>query len=481
MSGCASCLALGQENRTLRAAVRHLTRERDSLQAENARLRTQLEEARRAAKRQAAPFAKGPPKAKPQRPGRKPGGAYGPTAYRPIPAHVDEVVEAALPTHCPRCGQAAIEAEEVVETFETDIPLLRPHVTKFCVPRGRCRACGQRVKGRHPRQTSTAHGAAASHVGPRALALAAELNKGMGIPFGKVRRIFALAFQLPLSRAGVWHVVKRVGRTLAPTYAALVQSVRTAPRVVVDETGWKVAGRLEWLWVFVTPEATVYAILAGRGYAEAASILGEEYAGQLVRDGWGAYPRFRLATHATCHGHLLRRCHRLLETAQRGAARLPHAVKDLLQGALALRDRRDDGRLSPHGLATAIGRLRRRMDRLLTWRPTDAENRKLVAHLRRERAALFTFLEHPDVDATNWRAEQAIRPMVVTRKVWGGNRTRLGADVQQTVVSVLQTCRQRGHDFADVLVPLLRSPIATGARVLCPRWTAPLPRARLPS
>jgi len=46
------------------------------------------------------------------------------------------------------------------------------------------------------------------------------------------------------------------------------------------------------------------------------------------------------------------------------------------------------------------------------------ENRKLAKHLYAEKEALFTFLTHDGVDATNWRAEQAIRPAVVNRKVW---------------------------------------------------------------
>jgi len=53
-------------------------------------------------------------------------------------------------------------------------------------------------------------------------------------------------------------------------------------------------------------------------------------------------------------------------------------------------------------------------------------NQRLANHLRRERDAMFTFLYCPGLDATNYRAEQAIRPMVVTRKVWGGNRTEKG-------------------------------------------------------
>ena len=86
------------------------------------------------------------------------------------------------------------------------------------------------------------------------------------------------------------------------------------------------------------------------------------------------------------------------------------------------------------------------------------ENRKLVAHLYAEREALFTFLAHPDVDATNWRAEQAIRPAVVNRKVWGGNRTWRGAETQGRMMSVLRTAAQQRVDAIDFLTRLARAP-----------------------
>jgi transposase len=86
------------------------------------------------------------------------------------------------------------------------------------------------------------------------------------------------------------------------------------------------------------------------------------------------------------------------------------------------------------------------------------ENRKLVAHLNNEIDALFTFLTHPGIDATNWRAEQAIRPAVVNRKVWGGNRTWRGAATQGRIMSALRTAVQRGIDPIEFLVQLARAP-----------------------
>lgn len=122
-----------------------------------------------------------------------------------------------------------------------------------------------------------------------------------------------------------------------------------------------------------------------------------------------------------------------METAQRGAARFPHAVRLVLLTALAIRDRRDAGPLAGHGPAVAIGRLEARTDRLLAGRVRHPPNRRLLRHLRTERPALFTCLRPPDVEATNWQAERAIRPAVVTRKVCGGNRTPQGAATQQIV------------------------------------------------
>ena len=88
---------------------------------------------------------------------------------------------------------------------------------------------------------------------------------------------------------------------------------------------------------------------------------------------------------------------------------------------------------------------------------TYPPNRRLLQHLRTERPALFTCLRRPDVEATNWQAEQAIRPAVVTRKVCGGNRTPRGAATQSIVASVLRTCAHQRRDPLELLVSLQRS------------------------
>ena len=257
---------------------------------------------------------------------------------------------------------------------------------------------------------------------PEAAALVVVLHKGFGLPLAHVVTLLRDRFGLRVTRGALVHVCARAAARATPTYDALCAQVRGSPVVSPDETGWKVAGTLHWLWAFATPETTVYAIRPGRGFGDAVTILGADFAGVLARDGWAPYRRFGHAVHQTCLAHLLRRC-RLLQVDH---PRSPFAgrVQQRLQQALALRDRYAAGAVSAHGFASARGRLlEQTLDLLTTVRSRLPAVQRFAAHLTVEASALFTFLGDPAIDATNWRAEHAIRPAVAMRKVCGGNRS----------------------------------------------------------
>jgi len=447
--------------------IARLEREIENLKAENARLQRLLEEALRATKRQAAPFSRRNPKANPRKPGRKAGSKYGRPCRRPVPEEVDEVIEVALPETCPQCG-SEVEETGVVSQYQTEIPPPQVERIEFRIHQGCCQSCGQRVEGRHPRQTSAAS-IAESQLGPRAVALATQLNKGLGLPYGKVSQVLEQGWGLKVSRSGLCRAIARVGARAAPTYQALLERIRGEPNVTPDETGWKVEARLWWMWVFTSVRLTVYAILPGRGFEQAATVLGADFAGFLTRDGWGVYRQFRQAWHQSCLRHLLTRCREMREISSPSAGEFPRRVQVILKAALGLRDRRDQGQTSEHGLAVARGQLEARLDRDLDRHWRSPANRRFAAHLLRERHALFTFLYCPGLEATNWRAEQAIRFMVVARKVWGGNRTAAGAVTQSILLSVLQTCHQQNRPVLPVLEQLLCSPQPAIIDLLAPR------------
>jgi transposase len=132
-------------------------------------------------------------------------------------------------------------------------------------------------------------------------------------------------------------------------------------------------------------------------------------------------------------------------------------VQQVLVDGLALRDRRNAQEISAHGLAVARGRLLARLAGLIDAAPALPDAQRFAKHLATEFPAVFAFLWAPGIDATNWRAEQAIRPAVVARTICGGNRTRRGADTQQVLASVARTIRQRCLDLTTVFTTLLRA------------------------
>ena len=135
---------------------------------------------------------------------------------------------------------------------------MRPLIRRFDVLVGCCAACGQRVRGRHPLQTSDALGAAGVHLGPGVVTLVVLLRKHAGMPFEKIATLLRERFGLTVTPGGLVHALHRAARVAAPTYAALCEQIRGSPVVSPDETGWRVGARLHGLWAFATPTTTVF-------------------------------------------------------------------------------------------------------------------------------------------------------------------------------------------------------------------------------
>jgi transposase len=419
-------------------------------EARIAELEAALGEARRSGKRQAAPFSKGEPSAEPKQPGRKSGKKHGKHGHRRVPTRIDRELDAVLPEACPECGGGIGHVGDA-EQFQVELPTMTPLVTKFRVRIGRCQCCGKRVQGRHPEQASDALGAAASQVGGDVKAWAAWLHYELGLSFAKCAKLLA-RLGVDVTAGAICSAAQSTGTSLVPVQRQIIEYVNRQPAVVMDETGWRVAGMSAWLWAATCADATVYNIDGHRSYESATLLIDEDYAGVIVRDGWAPYRSYQHAAHQTCVAHLLRRCHELEADLPAWARHTPRDIAGMLHEALDARDLHDDER------ASVIVDLSERFELIAELAHPHDECRKLVAHIRREANALFTFLERPDVDATNWRAEQAIRPAVVNRKVWGGNRTQRGAATQSRIMSLLRTANQRGIDAIDWLTRYARAP-----------------------
>ena len=456
---------LYEERQRLQQERQRLQQEQERLRRENERLKRQLEQVQRAHKRQAAPFSRGRRQADPKPPGRKRGAAYGERYRKTIPEQVDEVITVPLPAHCD-CG-GALEVEKVESQYQQEV-VRKTIWRRFDIAIGRCCRCRRRVQGRDRCQTSDALGAAAVQLGPEALALGVKMNKGLGMPHGDVAAVLRDSFGLRVHRSTICRTVERVARRGEPSWHALRDAARRSRVNAIDETGWNVEAQLRWLWVVVSEQVTFCDILPGRGFDEAAALLGADYDGWLTHDGWAVYYKFLQAGHQSCIAHLIRRVRDMAEVSTAAAARFPVAVKAILEKGLALRDRYQKQEISTHGLWTATGRLEAELDRLLSRTYQDSANRRLAKHLRRERPYLFTFLYCPGLDATNNAAERALRPLVVARKNWGGNRTAKGARAQAVLSSILGSAKQQGKNSLDVLIELLVTPDKSQILALVP-------------
>lgn len=435
---------------SLRAEVASLRAQMTERDEEIVWLRAALEDARRAGKRQAAPFRRGEPQANPKRPGRKGGDAHGRHAHRAVPEEADRTVDAGLPLCCPRCG-GDVDHQRWEDQYQTEVAAATPTVTRFRVAVGRCGSCGHRVQGRHPEQTSDALGAACSQLGPRAKALAAWLHYGLGLSFGRCAQVLA-QFGITVTRGALSSGAQTTSTALVPTQTAICRRVSDAAAVTMDETGWRVNGRGAWLWVATTADTVAYDVAGGRGFTQATNLVPDTYDGILIRDGWVAYKGYEAARHQSCLAHLIRRADTMAQDLPAAHRAVPLRVAAILRQALGLRDLHPDERFDP------AAELAQQLDDLCALTHRHDEVRRLAGHLQRERDHLFTFLFHPHVEATNWRAEHAVRPAVVNRKTYGGNRSWTGAVTQGRIMSLLGTARLQGANAIDLLAGLARAP-----------------------
>ena len=212
----------------LRGELARATRDRDRWKRRSERLKKQLDEARRAGRRQAAPFAKDRPQGRGRHPGRRAGARYGRQGCRPRPRQVDEAFAAPVPTACPDCG-GAVDVTRVASQYQEELPEVRPLVRRFDIEVGHCSQCRRRVQGRHALQTSDALGAAGVQLGPGVVGLVVEMHTEMGVPLAKVANLLRNTFNLNVTPGGLARLLHRAARDATPAYQELCEQVRNAP------------------------------------------------------------------------------------------------------------------------------------------------------------------------------------------------------------------------------------------------------------
>jgi hypothetical protein len=295
---------------------------------------------------------------------------------------------------------------------------------------------------------SLATGAAGIQLGPRALALAADLNKAKGLSMRKTCAVLRDCFGLQLSPGGLSQALDRLAAKVKPQYDALALELRQAPALHSDETSWWVAGPGWWLWVFTTQLLTFYVIAQSRGRDLLSDILGKDFGGVLVSDCLAIYDgATRLQQKCYAHHHKAIRKAKDLHPLQ-GEGFLCE-VAALLRAAVALQQQKADFKLETfRDLRQA---LQGKAVQLLEPPRSEPNEEAVRNRLHKQRDHLFTFLDHDGVEATNNLAERQLRPAVIARKISCGNKTPKGAQTWQILASLAATCAQRATSFIAAL------------------------------
>jgi transposase len=366
---------------------------------------------------------------------------------RCVPTRPDRIVDLVLET-CPRCdtrlGKPCGHRDHIVEEFPLLIQLLAilyRHYQYWC-PGCQCMV----EAGPHPEEPK--HG----KLGLRALLFCADLKHRLGIPYRKIREVLASLGAISISSGAIQQGMIRLAAFFTATYMGLVEALRKAKAVYADETGWKMDGLRWWLWVFTNPELTVYQAAPTRGNVIPKTILGEDFDGTVIADFYSAYNSLP-GKAQKCLAHFFRE---LKACAARGSPAFlvfRDRVTRLLKQAIALRSRRE--KMSETAFSRRVDTIRRRLGECRRGSSTDPDVERLKNRMSIFRGEFLTFLTETGVEPDNNRAERAIRPAVVARKISGGSRSVKGAEAHAILMSIIQTCRQQGTNIMDFGMSLL--------------------------
>jgi transposase len=360
-------------------------------------------------------------------------------------ADPDEEIEVTCEC-CPECGEHFDESEGVSPRLVEEIPDPQPaEITQYNRHHYECGSCGSQHVASHPDCPDE------GQFGVNIMANAAISRYEYRLPYRKIADRLDQLHDLDLSVASAWHATERAARAGRCEYEQIRRQIQTAEVVHVDETGVKRDGEQAWIWTFRTDEHTLYAVRESRGHDVPAEVLGEDFAGTVVCDGWTAYPAFSNNLQR-CWAHILREAeevaadHDEAEPIYRYLKQMFVGLQSWLETDPTDRERAQMHRVAQRGLETLV----KRSD-------TDGPVATLLGKIDGGIDHWLTFVGEPAVSPTNNAAENALREPVVLRKIIGTLRNDRGMFVHETVLSLLATWRQQGRNSYDELKRVVRN------------------------
>jgi transposase len=388
--------------------------------------------------------------------GKKRGGQRGhPGSYRRLEPEsaVDRVV-VCTPETCEHCGTSFPEApprRRKVRRFQVvELPPIRPEITEYQREARRCSCCGRRTWGELPPGVTRC-------AGPRVQAVAALLSGGCRLPRRPVQALLSDLFGVRLSLGTLSALEADTVQALAAAYEELASAVPRTAVLGVDETSWKEAGTLHWIWTAVTKRFALFHVDRHRSRAALEALLPEPTAGGsgpvVISDRYSAYAHLPAERHSLCWAHLARdfRAAEEREGLDRVVGRW---VLEVFGKALEPWHRHRRGELTRAAFLSEMAARQEELRAPLCWGEEhgSAKTQALCRDLLARWPSLWTWLEVEGGEPTNNAAERALRPAVLWRKSSFGHQSEVGEQFVERMLTAVTTLRLQGRNVWRYLV-----------------------------
>jgi transposase len=389
--------------------------------------------------------------------GKKTGGQPGHPGKTLRQTETPDAIIDHFPETCAGCGKALNEtmatdlsARQVFDLPEPKPLLVTEHRAHTC----RCLHCGTQTKAAFPAGVT-----APTQYGPRIEAFVLYLQNHQLLPEKRLAMLMADLFGVNLAKATIARISQDYAARCQSFVDTLREQVAKAPVKHMDETGFRVGGKTQWLHIASTILLTFYRVSSKRGS------LMQSVSGIVVHDHWKPYYTLSGVLHALCNAHHLRELKALVEIEKedwarrmqrllRGACHVTNLAREadvpLKSSLIALIERRYDAFIAAgmafHEAQPPLGKPGKR------GRQPRRVGHNLLLRLLTRKQDVLRFLTDPTVPFTNNLAEQDGRMMKVQQKVSGGFRSEDGAEDFATIRSVLSTARKQGWSLLETLM-----------------------------
>ena len=356
-------------------------------------------------------------------------------ASRETPEKIDEVKKWDV-HNCPDCGTKLSKIQRKRRRYITDIEV-KTNNTENVICGRYCKTCDKIVE---PKVTDALPNA---RFGLKLMLFVLALKLDARVPSNKIVSILDSVFQIKISDGEIYGILKQLKTAFGDYYKELVRKIKEGLIKNIDETSWRIDGENNWLWIFINKEVALYVVNQKRSSEVPIKILGNQEGKTIIDDRFPVYTELAKVSgceQQICWAHLLRNSKDLVKHYKE-AKYIHKRMKYIYKKA-------KDGEKKETLLHW--------MDLIASRNYRSSEVYKFVKSVcRNHRENLFRFVDNPEIDSTNNRAERGLRHAVIIRKISNGSRSKIGAEITANLLSILQTAKLQSNNPINFMGDLL--------------------------